>query len=175
MSSKFLRFLLAVPICMWLNLGCATDRLSPFKNPFLGKCFQDTTTALKAIGGIDADQDENFLVKESSVPAGGQWIIDKTSEHNYQWHLIEPSRQGNLKCVSLYIPFASEVSGQLRSGIATIEAKTQASPGFREITMIFRKSAKLGYYVPVSCHKAETDALGRKSPKTEVNCLSVAD
>ncbi len=175
MIGKFLKIQVLIVATFVGATSHASSNSSPFANEFLGRCFPSVSDAFQVITGDAVGQDENIVVAKADVPIKGQWIVDKTSDHNFQWYLVE-ERSGLRQCVSLYIPFASEVSGRLTSKLGlTVVAKTQASPGFSVVIMEFRRSKKLDRYVPVSCFEEKRVGSRGAVTRKEIDCLNVSN
>jgi hypothetical protein len=175
MSNRFRSYIICFSIGIFPIAILADGVSSPFSNKLLGRCFADLSGALVAVGGDAYSSDENIVLTESNTSQKHRWIVDKTSGHNYQWYFVESNTKNNSQCISLYIPFASEVDSYSKSGTLTIEAKTQASPGFPRYIMNFRHSIKTNYYVPAVCYKEDFESNSKSPIKTEIDCLKVAE
>lgn len=173
MSQWFRSALFGIAI-LFSNLSLAQGDNYPFVNEFLGRCFPSLGDAFQVITGDAVGQDENIIVAKADVPIKGQWIVDKTSDHNFQWYLVE-ERGDSGQCISLYIPFASEVFGRLNKLGLTVVAKTQASPGFPVVRMEFRRSKKLDRYVPASCFEEKRVGSRGAVTRKEIDCLNVSN
>lgn len=146
---------------------------SPYANELIGRCFPSPRASIEAISGVVDPADANVVAQRADVTTGSHWIIDKTSEHNYQWYLLE--RMGGRHCVTLYIPFASEVRTVHRTSSVSIVALTQASPGRNRYGMVFRRSPSQGRFVPVKCTRSADSSHRNSAPPTPIDCLAVGD
>ena len=170
MNVKYLRAA-GFSVCCVTSLGSVAEGISPYAHVQLGECFSSSNAAIKAVSGSDEGSDENVKLIRRKDSSNSFWILDQTASHNFKWYLLEP--RGNRKCILLYIPFAAEVTSKLEGGMLTIEAKTQASPGFPTYIMQFRKSARLGYFVPHACYSEPTAAGGQLGSRRELDCLEI--
>lgn len=146
---------------------------SLFQHKQLGRCFANSRSALAAISGTVEPIDENVNLRRADISDNSHWVIDKTSEHNYQWYLLEQLKGQH--CVTLYIPFASEARAIRNQRSVDIVAQTQASPGGYQYKMIFRRSRRLGQFVPVKCTRTEEATQRRATSATQIDCLTVGD
>jgi hypothetical protein len=172
MRDRFLSlFVLAVLVLApWAAEASAA---SPFEHDLLGQCFGSQAEAMRPFRLPDGSDDENVVASQSVFSRDSAWVIDKTSGHNFQWYLLEKTGHGY--CYTLYVPFAAEVAGMRSNGVLTIQATTQPSPGASRYQMTFRKSAKLGRFVPYKCSETRDQARANSQHPRSIDCLAVID
>lgn len=149
---------------------------SPFAHPLLGQCFTTAQDAVKALGGDGSD--ENIIANKDTRVPGWTWVVDNTPSHNFMWSLVESDARSRRHCVALFIPYACCVDSRISGGIASVLAQTQASPGFPSYDMEFRRSPRLGHFVPFACHATTWPMEGgaNATPVQEnIDCLHVGD
>jgi hypothetical protein len=167
MIDKFLKFAVAALLACSFAQAAAS---SPYSHEWLGRCYPSQAQVQALFQPPNGAVDENIVSVTAPFSKNAYWVIDKTSSHNYQWHLFEESTKG--LCFTLYVPFAADVVGVRQKGVLTIEAKTQPSPGTASYTMTFRKSSRTGRFVPYKC-TATRDAHAAKSVTKTIDCLKV--
>lgn len=171
MKCRFLEPLFGVFLAFGAGASSADSTRSLYEHELLGQCFVSQADALKPFLLPDGSRDENIATAGSSISKGSTWVIDKTGGHNHQWLLLEKSDRGH--CYTLFVPFAAQALPTRVEGRAAIQAKTQPSPGGESYEMVFRRSAKLGRFVPYKCYKV-LDQTDPQRP-AEIDCLAVAD
>ncbi len=172
MKDRFLDLLLCAVFSLAPWTVAEVSAASPYEHELLGQCFKSQTEALKPFRLPDGTNDENVVASETMFAKDGTWVVDKTSDYNYQWYLLEKTARGY--CYSLYVPFAAEVSSTHSKGVLIIQALTQPSPGTNSYQMTFRKSAKSGLFVPYKCTARDQDRGRARSPRY-IDCLTVGD
>jgi hypothetical protein len=176
MNARFLSAATAVAFFSGVAMASAgAAPVSPFLHERLGQCFPSEREALTVlrVAGSGSTSDENVRAVAAKVSQGSIWAIDKTAGNNYEWLLLEP--RNSEYCVTLYIPFAASVDSALQSGLMTIVAKTQASPGGAAYEMQFRRSKAKGRFVPTACKKLTWDQSAKAPQLSRVDCLTVGD
>jgi hypothetical protein len=170
MKDKSRKFLIYITSLLIISESAEAGGSSPYNHDLMGKCSSELSRALAPFRLSDGTTDENIQTTQTKFHSTSTWLIDKTSSHNYQWYLIEKGTRGY--CYVLYVPFAAEVSGSKSGNAFTITAKSQPSPGAKGYEMMFRKSTKLGYFVPYKCSEI-TDHAKPNTKRHIIDCLAV--
>ena len=144
---------------------------SPYEHELIGQCFASQPEALKPFRLLDGTPDDSIALSPTDFARHGAWVVDRSSGHNFQWYLLEKTSRGY--CYTLYVPFAAEIVGTRRNGVLTIEGTTQPSPSMSSFRMTFRRSTKLGRFVPYRCTESRDRIGARSLDRRTINCLTV--
>ena len=92
---------------------------------------------------------------------------------NYAWYLLEPGADRTL-CLTLFVPIAAQVDLTRKGNDLIARAKTQASPGFPQKHVEFRKPAGAGTFTPVACREVKVNRAGAAASRS-VPCATLFD
>ena len=157
----------------------AAESVSQDKAPWaahtlMGHCFATPQKFIQSFAGPGGASDENIKVYAAKpLTNGSTWVVDRTATTNHEWYLLEPGDDKKL-CLTLFVPIAAQVTIAQSGKALTAESFTQASPGFPEKHVHFKKADGARTFSPTCCQEVTHTKTGTASIR-KVPCATLFD
>lgn len=179
MQNKYLNSVVFFCGFISLTIPYHAEAGSAYDNKLLGKCFDTAKEFLFAAYGEKGGNDENIEVSDSMIDGKTvTWVVDKTPMTNYQWFLLENSKQQI--CLRLFVPAASLVEAMptkvsSKTAPRRMRAFIGPGPGFPAKQIIFRYSNKQQIFWPERCIGTWLTETGKIKYSKQISCETIFD